>query len=851
MRRKLALWFLCVIMIFPGLIGAAADEYDTEIIIIEDEAALDVMIQPEEDMDIEDIENINIENINIENMDIENVEEDTLILAIEELDTFEDMVEIPLETENAVVTEECVETHQVSEAGLASVAKLPEYGIYSRSIYSGSYGAQLERNGLDVYEAMCQAFLEEKSAEKFTVFFSEPYEFDVEDLGCDTNNKRIWNEKGEDYLTVTGDIKYHVQSAYDAFMYDSPQAFWVSKFKYSWGITFYLDSNGCYAKGKISSIVITPEERYAGAVGEIYAFEAAVDAVAAEIAKGLSKDAGKAEIIEEIHDWLCLNVEYQDNTYAHTAAGVFLKGKAVVCEGYAKAFHILCREYGIESVLIPGGAKKSDGSVEGHMWNYVNLDGYWYMIDTTWDDQEKYISKKYFLAGNNSAGFNAVIKEERTPYTVFSPAGANSRSFILPVLNESAYSGTWHEWNMNLEIDVEATCVSEGSKSYHCRKCGTSKANAVVKLPVLGHVWGTENVSKTPSCTEVGQLMHTCTRCRELSYEEIPVIEHTYGEWKVTKKPKCEAAGIKSRFCKCGAEEKETIAEAGHSWGKKYITERKPTCTTYGIESIHCTKCDVVKKGSSRKIARLDAIFTADALVLKIGQTTNKLKVSGLTDGDYIKSWSPSNKKIIDVTEKGKIIAKNRTGKANVIITLANDTYGTTRKYKIPVTVQKKEVKTVQISGLKKNLTIKKGKKYTLKPVRVPFTSKQKFKYSSKKTKIASVSSNGVITAKSAGKTKITVYSGDAVFKITVTVPETVTERIDARKKISVKKGKSVLLKVKRIPANSDQGISFASKNKKVAIVDQKGRITGKKKGKTKIIITSGAVTHTCTVTVN
>ena len=68
--------------------------------------------------------------------------------------------------------------------------------------------------------------------------------------------------------------------------------------------------------------------------------------------------------------------------------------------------------------------------------------------------------------------------------------------------------------------------------------------------------------------------------------------------------------------------------------------------------------------------------------------------------------------------------AQNKTGKAKVTITLAGGA-----KKTVTVTVQKGTVKTTKISGLAKTITLKKGKKQTLKPVLTPITSQEKITY--------------------------------------------------------------------------------------------------------------------------
>ena len=61
------------------------------------------------------------------------------------------------------------------------------------------------------------------------------------------------------------------------------------------------------------------------------------------------------------------------------------------------------------------------------------------MLDTTWDDQKTYISRKYFLSGGEEKGFtgNTIAVERQELYTNFSKS-EYSVNFALPVLSDQA-----------------------------------------------------------------------------------------------------------------------------------------------------------------------------------------------------------------------------------------------------------------------------------------------------------------------------------------------------------------------------------------------------------------------------
>lgn len=105
----------------------------------------------------------------------------------------------------------------------------------------------------------------------------------------------------------------------------------------------------------------------------------------------------------------------------------------------------------------------------------------------------------------------------------------------------------------------------------------------------------------------------------------------------------------------------------------------------------------------------------------------------------------------------------NKIGKETVELILKSGL-----KAKINITV--KPAKTQKIYGVKKNIIIKAGKKYTLKPKLSPSYSKNKITYSSNNKKVVAVNSKGIITARKKGTAYITIKSGSKYVKCKITV---------------------------------------------------------------------------------
>lgn len=167
-------------------------------------------------------------------------------------------------------------------------------------------------------------------------------------------------------------------------------------------------------------------------------------------------------------------------------------------------------------------------------------------------------------------------------------------------------------------------------------------------------------------------------------------------------------------------------------------------------------------------------------------------------------------------------------------------------------TTQKtQKVRTKKIKGLKKSISIVKGKTMKLKPVLVPKNSTEKISYSTSDKKVVAVNAKGVITGKKAGTAKITVKSGSKKYVITVKVTKVKTAKLSGiPAKKSIKKGKTYKLKAVVTPKNSDEKVTYSSSNKKIATVTAKGVVKGKKKGTVKITVKSGSRKKTCKVTV-
>ena len=173
----------------------------------------------------------------------------------------------------------------------------------------------------------------------------------------------------------------------------------------------------------------------------------------------------------------------------------------------------------------------------------------------------------------------------------------------------------------------------------------------------------------------------------------------------------------------------------------------EPTVFSEGTEAYICKDCG--QTVSTRPVAKLSPFGSMNVarnstIPLKVGQSTRKIKVTGLQPGDYVVSWKSSKPKIASVTKKGKITGKKK-GTALIKVTTAA---GADFSFKIKVQPQKVGTKKI-VTGVPKSITLKKRHKEKIEAQLIPITTLDKLSYATSSRKIATVR-KGTITA--AGK---------------------------------------------------------------------------------------------------
>ena len=179
----------------------------------------------------------------------------------------------------------------------------------------------------------------------------------------------------------------------------------------------------------------------------------AVSAFFAAVPSGLSE----YEREKYAHDYLIDVCEYdhallgdnsinEANLIGHCAYGALVK-RLCVCEGYGMALQLLLNGLGVDCVGLSGSSYDSTAS-QGeddavlHLWNAVKLDGEWYHVDATWDDQEDAENcHDYFNLSDAMAlqDHTLSVKPDELSEDVIEEKGAEDTNLFIPVCSGTKY----------------------------------------------------------------------------------------------------------------------------------------------------------------------------------------------------------------------------------------------------------------------------------------------------------------------------------------------------------------------------------------------------------------------------
>ena len=196
-------------------------------------------------------------------------------------------------------------------------------------------------------------------------------------------------------ITMHGKISDdQIRMAITAFKNDHPQVFWIAN---------------VYSKAYSENQTIVRLYSYVSAEEcnrMIQELNQEIKQILSHLEPGLSELDREIVLFEQIAQRCTYDTDAAKDPSlwkSYTIYGLLVDGKAV-CEGYARSMQLLLSYADMECRLINGEA---GGTI--HMWNLVKVDGKWYHMDPTWNDEDAVVRYDYFNVSD------AIIQKDHKP----------------------------------------------------------------------------------------------------------------------------------------------------------------------------------------------------------------------------------------------------------------------------------------------------------------------------------------------------------------------------------------------------------------------------------------------------
>ena len=297
------------------------------------------------------------------------------------------------------------------------------------------YGDSLDQNNKSVYEAL-RTWVN-PSLNPVSITFPEAVTVSLSALPGGNN----YSDSDKNILQEA--ILSNCKAGRDTVLFDYPEIFWLDADNMSVNITSTSYKYDYFSKSyklKIGGVTITPKPLDCFTdIGTISTYRQSLDAAIYNFKVSGNNYSDKlADIYQQIGEF----TTYDTNArFAHTAIGALVEPGAV-CEGYSKAFKLICDREQIPCVLVFGNYNENDKTA--HMWNCVLMeDKKWYPLDATWDDTDgadpNEVTRRYFLKADSTFSSNHTACSDFLG-TIFTYPTLSSSDF-----STSYYSGSQYQ----------------------------------------------------------------------------------------------------------------------------------------------------------------------------------------------------------------------------------------------------------------------------------------------------------------------------------------------------------------------------------------------------------------------
>lgn len=402
---------------------------------------------------------------------------------------------------------------------------------------------------------------------------------------------------------------------------------------------------------------------------------------------------------------------------------------------------------------------------------------------------------------------------------------------------------------------LEATISPSNAtdKTVNWTSSNTSVATVASDGTVTAKGVGSATITVT---TSDGGKTSTCS----VTVEAIPVSSIAISQANLSLTER-ETAMLSATVSPANATNKDVVWSSSNSAVASVNSDGTVTAKSAGTATITAKTADGGKTATCSVTVKASAVsvtgvsLNASALTLQVGKSATLTATVAPSDAtDKSVTWISSNTSIATVSSTGVVTAKKE---GSAVVTVKTADGGMTAKCSVTVTTQTVPVSFISLSP--EYMLTEAGKQYVVRAVIYPTNAtNQAVKWSSSDNSVATVDSDGIVTAISGGEVTITCTTVDGGKRATCLVSVasatvSVTGVSLDKTSMSLLVGNTGTLNATVSPSNAtNKSVTWSSSNTSVATVSSSGVVTAKATGTTTVTVrtSDGGKTANCNVTV-
>lgn len=229
--------------------------------------------------------------------------------------------------------------------------------------------------------------------------------------------------------------------------------------------------------------------------------------------------------------------------------------------------------------------------------------------------------------GNTSVSSGGTTKES---YIKFIPSDALSgvKASYVKLPNTTSY----------VSYTSGSQYTELGTYSFYCVDNAGNQSSTYTITLADSHVHSYSASVISPTCTESGYTLHSCSCGASYTDNDTPPLGHNYSDWTMVNATSCTSSGTRKAYCtRCNQTKTETVTSLGHSY-TELVSSTGNSCISAGTSVYKCSRCASTQTVTGTVLGHNYKTTTTAATCTNGGYTTTTCSRCGDSYTSYLTS---------------------------------------------------------------------------------------------------------------------------------------------------------------------------------------------------------------------